>query len=291
MFYLPAINCSPNPLQTSIRSENGDLIFVLQNETSTTITSTVVSMRSILAENLNMKKTITDLQTQISTIYGSNIFYSFATFKVQWEFPTVGAFDWKFFQIGNDSYLAVANRFSSLSRIYKWNGVSFEVFQELPISGAIDWEYFLMNTTSYLALANSNSAFSSLYKFNGTSFILFQQIPSYGAWDVDYTRIDNQYYLAFANYFNGSSYNLMSYIYKWDGATFQLFQQIPSSGARGWNFFQIGNNHYVTLTNAYNESQDSYNCLSRIYKWNGVSFNLFQEIPTVGANRLKSFHR
>ena len=61
--------------------------------------------------------------------------------------PTKGARDWESFQIGSDTYLAVANHYDGSSYatnsvIYKWDGSTFVSHQTIATKGAAEWESF-----------------------------------------------------------------------------------------------------------------------------------------------------
>merc|ERR1711988_93632 len=90
------------------------------------------------------------------------------------DIPTKGAYDWESFQIGSDTYLAVANYFDGSnyalnSVIYKWDGSTFVSHQTIALKGAYDWESFQIGSDTYLAVANyfddsSHATNSVIYK-------------------------------------------------------------------------------------------------------------------------------
>ncbi len=94
--------------------------------------------------------------------------------------PTHGTYDWKYFTLGGNHYLVVANREKDAlphsyvdSKIYKWNGTSFVEFQSIATIGGRDWEFFTMESDSYLVIANmrsgSNMYVDSLVKLTGVT--------------------------------------------------------------------------------------------------------------------------
>jgi len=210
--------------------------------------------------------------------------------------PTVGVFDWEFFTIGTDHYLAVANGYNHPNynidaKLYRWNGVSFIEYQSIPAQGAWDLEYFTIGSEHYLAMANRQSAKytynlnSKIYRWNGASFVEYQSIPTQGPPDWEFFTIGSDHYLAVANAYDGSTTNLNSKLYRWNGASFIEYQSIPTQRAGDWEFFTIGSDHYLVVANEYHYSthNTNYNINSKLYQWNGASFIEYQSIPTQGA--------
>jgi hypothetical protein len=87
----------------------------------------------------------------------------FAPFQ---SIPTQGAYDWEFFSIHNQSYLAVSN-FQADSQILSFDGGSFVPVQSVRTVGASDFEFFSIGSRSYLAIANQR---------NGTSYPADSQV-------------------------------------------------------------------------------------------------------------------
>lgn len=142
--------------------------------------------------------------------------------------PTNGAFDWEYFTIGDDRFLAVANyRNKSTcninSRVYKWNGTAFDTAhaQDIATNGALHWTFFTIGADHFLAVANSNSTSTSTYNinsriywWNGTDFTFFQAVPTHGAYAWKYFFIGSEHFLAVADYSDDSGLNVLSRIYK-----------------------------------------------------------------------------
>ena len=99
---------------------------------------------------------------------------------------TSGAYDWEFFTIGSDHYLALANYYDGStynidSKIYRWNNTHWVEFQSIATSGAFDWEFFTIGAAHYLVVANfyngsTRNIDSEIYRWNGTGFFEFQSI-------------------------------------------------------------------------------------------------------------------
>jgi len=144
--------------------------------------------------------------------------------------PTNGAVHSKFFTIGTDNYLVIANHhyntsYNTDSKIYKWNtGTNqFDEIQSIPTHGAMNWNNFTIGTNTYLTLANysddsSININSKIYKWNsGTNqFDEYLSVGTNGAMSWTPFTIGGKNYLALANLSNGSSNNIDSKIYRID---------------------------------------------------------------------------
>jgi len=223
--------------------------------------------------------------------------------------PTHGASDWKFFTVGNNHYLAVANanddtvsQAQTESKIYKWNGTRFDEFQSILTNEANDWAFFSINDKSYIVIANvhdsANDTYSInsvIYEWNGTQFDKFQTIPTNSAQGWEYFSIDTDHYLVVANLLTdppapdqAPNFNIDSKIYKWNGTRFDEFQAIPTHGATNWQHFTIASDHYLAVANATTDG-GTHNINSVIYKWNGTKFDEFQSVPTNGISYWEYF--
>ncbi len=205
------------------------------------------------------------------------------------EIPTSAAYDWEAFTMDDTIFLAVANQldasgdFTANSMIYKWNGVQFDAIQSVLTHGASDWEAFNINDSlHFLAVANTYALTTDIFQWNGTEFENFQVLSSLGTTGIESFSMDNEYYLATSNGRDFSSFSTNSHIYKWEGGQFISYQQIPTVGAFDWEFFSINQEHFLCVAN-YQDDDDNYNLESVIYRWNGSSFVVLQEVFTNGA--------
>jgi len=62
---------------------------------------------------------------------------------------------------------------------------------------------------------------------------------------------------------------------------------VQTQGAYSAKFFRVNGHVFLAFVNHYTGSK--YNMNSPIYKWDGVKFTLFQEIPTQGAMEMQPF--
>jgi hypothetical protein len=229
-----------------------------------------------------------------------------STFVHFQSLPTIGANDFKFFTIGNQSYLAVASylaidgTLSMESPIFRFNGSRFVFFQSVRTQAAWAWEFFTIGHESYLAVANHQetntdpTTNSSLFRFNGTRFVPFQAILTQGARDWEFFTIDGQSYLAVANFFNSTSYSVNSQIFRWSGSSFVPFQSILTHGAHDWDFFSVNNgqSYYLAVANSVQATSvgvDNFSINSQIFRWSGSSFVSFQSVATQGAAHWEFF--
>ena len=156
---------------------------------------------------------------------------------------TSGAYGWKFFTVGNVSYLAVANAYNGTSfninsKIYQWmqgsqcfgSGTACgSAFQTIATNGATQMQTFTTGPDLYLIAANayngsSYNINSNFYQWmpgsqcvgDGTACgTAFQSVPTSGAAGFEPVTISGNISLATANYFNGTTRNINSSIMQW----------------------------------------------------------------------------
>ena len=95
-----------------------------------------------------------------------------------------------------------------------------------------------------------------------TQFVEFQSLPTRGARDWEAFLIAGDPYLAVANRYDDLK------VYKWNGASFAEFQSIPTLTACDLEFFKVAGEPYLAVAN--HRDGNSYNTLSKLYKWNGA---------------------
>lgn len=149
----------------------------------------------------------------------------FAEFQ---SIPTSGAHYWKFFTIGNDSFMAIANLHSGPNRtnleidskIFRWDGAKFAEFQAIRTTGAVSWDFTSFNGSYYLAAAswkNDNGSYqldSKIYRWDGTRFAEYLTVPGNGASDCAFYSFDGNLYLGVANVGGSSGPNVDSKLYQ-----------------------------------------------------------------------------
>jgi len=242
-----------------------------------------------------------------SYIYKYDPFNS--TFEEFQVIETQGARDIESFQIGNRTFLAIANQvkkvdgprnivYETFSKIYEFNSTSekFILFQTLLTNGASDWEYFSMGTEHFLAVSNFREDYSLttnsvIYKYNSNQFESNQSVSTTGCKDVEYFEIAGESYLAYAQYHSVSSSHINSTILKYNTTNykFEFFQNIFTTGAMDFEFFQTNNKSFLVVANNRYEDNNgvsNYTVNSEIFIYNASaipSFTLYETILTSGA--------
>jgi len=131
---------------------------------------------------------------------------------------------------------------------------------------------------------------STIYVFNRTTeqFELFQDLTTKGAVDWEHFTIDGTDFLAVCNHQDGDTYSSQSAVYRFNTTKqkFEPFQYIGTFGCVRWNYFTIGTSHFLAVANQYDDENVSYEVDSPIFRFNTTAnlFELFQAMPTVGAN-------
>ena len=200
---------------------------------------------------------------------------------------TEGALDVEFFVIGNVSYLGAAHYWTASgqhyidSKVYKWNGATFVESQSISTGGARRLKVFDIDGITYLVFANDKIK-PAVYQWSGLQFELFQDLDCCGAHGVDEIAIDGIHYLGIAFIYADGSYSTDSRIYRWNGTAFEQFQSLRTVGALQMKFFVIDNVTFLAVA-SFQSSTSSFEIDSKIYQWNGASFEEFQNIGTSGA--------
>ncbi|TRZ00568.1 hypothetical protein DNTS_022952 [Danionella cerebrum] len=200
---------------------------------------------------------------------------------------TYSARDWEAFNIGGETFLAVANHRQGErnhnidSVIYKWNQDQqyFEVNQTIRTAGAYDWEFFTIGPYHFLVVANTFNGKSTvidsiIYIWLGGTFQPYQSITTYGAIDWEVFQIENRVFLAVANSQMLTEegkilYSINSSIYELSIAsqTFLKFQDVQTNSALDWEYFTVGDDKFLVVANSFDGA--SYSLTSVIYRWQG----------------------
>jgi hypothetical protein len=101
-----------------------------------------------------------------SPIYIWNANKSIFELDASLSVPTRGASACRFFRIGDDIYLIVAQSGDKKSMIYKYRGGRFVLYQVLKAAFADDATFFTHKRTHYIALATKNMRSSPVFMWN-----------------------------------------------------------------------------------------------------------------------------
>ncbi|PKL77454.1 MAG: hypothetical protein CVV27_05385 [Candidatus Melainabacteria bacterium HGW-Melainabacteria-1] len=118
-----------------------------------------------------------------------------------------------------------------------------------------------------------------------------QSIPTTGATAMKAFDIGSETFMAVTNFYNQNpnAYNLYVDLFRWNGNQFTASQRIPAHGPYDIETFTINGEHYLAVAEYYHSQNHTFDFPSRIYKWNGSQFALFQSVPTHGASAWKHF--
>lgn len=179
---------------------------------------------------------------------------------------------------------------SCISQVYKWNSRNqlFEHFQSISVNGASRLHFFYTPSQQLcLSIACSYGKqelyHSFVYKWNGTAFAVMETIRSYETNDLLPLVCGNKVYLI------GAHFTRHSMVYRWNGNSFEEFQSLDSTKGSSADWFTINDQQYIAIASKYNTKTETSLTKSVIYKFDGSTFDTFQEIPAVGAASVKGF--
>ncbi|MEW6532133.1 MAG: hypothetical protein AB1473_14955 [Thermodesulfobacteriota bacterium] len=171
--------------------------------------------------------------------------------------------------------------------------------QAIPTHHASCWNSFTINEKTYLAVANHATGTQAdyeraqfqdarlrcvIYEWNGKEFRAFQDLPSERASSIRSFVIGSDTYLAVTPHW-GTHVK----VYKFLNGRFEEAFGIPAQCPRDVACFSIGEETYLAVTHHYDQREQSPNICSAIHKWNGASFEKYQDLPTAGAMRWAAF--
>ena len=165
--------------------------------------------------------------------------------------------------------------------------------REIITHGANDWKAFSIDGHQYLAVAsfqdNNSVEIESVIFDVDAGYDTLQLIPTSGASDWEFFSVDGEYFLGVANFIDDQGvYTVNSTIYRFEDGSWEYFQHIPTEGAYDLEFLDAGEEKFLAVANQ-RDGENSYFIASDIYRWNGDSLVLFQEIPTYGASDWEGF--
>eukprot|EP00052_Salpingoeca_macrocollata_P020120 m.168483 g.168483 ORF g.168483 m.168483 type:complete len:227 (-) comp21164_c0_seq1:59-739(-) len=190
---------------------------------------------------------------------------------------THGAYDWEWFSIGGDAFLAVANHQSGGSSdvdsvVYKWSRTTngFEMYQRIGTHGAEHIEWFNINGQDFLAIANFYSSDSVIYQWQNSLFVPFQTVsnPAHAA-SWKWFALGRANYLALAYHHDSTEYNIASRIFQWNGTLFVPVQSVATQGAENWEWFSINGTNFLAVANS--QDNGNYNVDSVVYQLSACS--------------------
>ncbi|HEX4721359.1 MAG TPA: hypothetical protein VH333_02505 [Pseudonocardiaceae bacterium] len=178
----------------------------------------------------------------------------------------------------------------------------------IPTSGARAVEPFELDGMSLLAIpqlaydqpdrpANMNGGDSDtdliILRRNGNGYEPCQNVPAPGGEDAEFFRIGDRAFLATASIRGGNGpyqFARDSVVYGWTGSKFEPFQAFEGFAAKQWRHFTIADQHYLALAQGVAlPGTEAANKPSHIFRWDGASFQPFQDIPSRWAYNWHAF--
>lgn len=213
---------------------------------------------------------------------------------------TVGAFHWESFAINGETFIFASNMYGSYgsyfgnSVVYRWNVASqiFVEYQRMPTIGAMKSCAFTVGSDTYLVAANVSDGVTTsrlnsiVYKWTGNFFVEFQAIPTDGGAVPTIFVAGGRTYLAIGNLYNAPN-NLVLYMF--DGSAFVQVQSLNTGAIYGLDSLVVEGQAYLAVAVYSSSDYVTTSVDSLIYKWNGTSLVLVQEIPTNGARDIHGF--
>ena len=186
------------------------------------------------------------------------------------------------------TFTTQGGRHSLGTTVYKWSPSRrlFESIQTLNTTGGGGrLHFFYTKDDLLLSIACQYNAESFVYKWNGSHFEVFQTIPSSRTTDLYPMFLGSHLHLIAANFYGPLV------VYKMSRMTgrFERFQTIGTSRTVMVDAFTINSEYFMAVANAWNSTALTSNATSAVYKFNGASFSMFQEIPTFHVAAINVF--
>ncbi|KAL6241692.1 hypothetical protein RBB50_011474 [Rhinocladiella similis] len=230
--------------------------------------------------------------------------YNYSAFSVIFEevagkfapfqtFPTFGAKQWRYFNIDERHFLALAqgvkvpgltSEHPGNSMVFEWDGKAFEPFQTIPSAWGYNFLHFELLGSHYLAYADFREP-SILLRWDGMQFSHFQAFDATGGRAFAFWEHANESYLALADIEGDST------VYRWNGAKFAKHQALAGPGGREFALIQDGKDIYVVLVLFIQGSQKAptTELESRIYRMENGSLVESSSFRTYGATDALAF--
>ena len=169
--------------------------------------------------------------------------------------PSSWAYNWEFFTLAGDHFLALADHARS-STLYRWSGTSFEQFQPFGERGGRAFAFFTADRDAYLAFADLERD-SALYRWNGRSFVPHQVLEGPGGRAFAFVEGRLGYYLIRVNFVTGSraapTTALRSQVYRWERGRLAAVDELATFGATDIACFRVGEQLLVAVANSLSE--------------------------------------
>ena len=175
-----------------------------------------------------------------------------AKFQPFQEIPSKWAYNWHFFELEGQCYLAHADN-RDPSRLYRWDGERFVEFQTLTESEGRAFATFSVDGRTYLACAVID-ADSLLYRWEGGKFVRHQVLTGKGGREFALVQDDAGLYLIRVNFIIGPRENpttaLQSQVYRWEDGQFAVAAEFPTAGGTDVAVIADGDDTLVAVANS-----------------------------------------
>lgn len=175
-------------------------------------------------------------------------------------------------------------------------------WRRIPTSGARAVEPFELDGMSLLAVpqlacdmpgappgmnGGDSDVDMPLLRLTPDGYEPFQTLPVPGGEDAEFFRIGDRAFLATASIRSGSGpyeFGLESVVHEWNGSRFERFQGFQGFAAKQWRHFTVAGQHFLAFAQGVaTPATEARNQPSRIFRWDGESFQHFQDIPSKWA--------
>ena len=218
-------------------------------------------------------------------------------FKEFQRIPTKGVEDTHYFTIGTRKMVSFSNSMYGIYEvsIYEWENEQFnKKIQDIPMTYPKRCNTFTIHNITYMACGKGITADTvTVLKWSGKQFESFQDLPSAivrGGPHIIHTK--STVYLTIANYKmsgNNLYFDIDSFIYRWSGNKFVHHQSIPTHGAKGCDSFTVKDEMFLVVANYVTRGGIEHKVESAVYKMADNKFNLYQQLPTMGASYVHAF--
>lgn len=191
-----------------------------------------------------------------------------AAFKEFQVIPSAWGYNWHYFSMRGDHYLAYADHVLP-SVVLRWTGKGFEPFQTFAGKGGRAFRYFEAESQAFLVFASILEK-TVLYRWSDGKFVEHQTLSGPGGRELCALDHRGKSYLIQINFITGTPANpttaQRSVIYEFQSGQFKTVETFPTLGATDAAVFNIADDVFVAVTESLTESV-RFRTPSRIYRF------------------------
>ena len=174
------------------------------------------------------------------------------TFRPFQEIPSRWAYNWHFFELAGQRFLAHADNVDP-SRLYRWDGERFVEHQTLVEAEGRAFATFAADGETYLACAVIG-ANSLVLRWDGERFAPHQELEGAGGRELAVITGASGLYLVRINFITGPRENpntaLDSQLYRWADGRFAVVERFPTLGGTDVALYPEGDQTRVAVSNS-----------------------------------------